>query len=163
LTSAAQRGNLETQYILGEEIEMTSRIAIGIVLALQLLLAGSVASAQQSTQPPSSIAGEWNITFRVQGQTASGTLTLAVQGETLTGKVETHHTGPGKLQNGKFAAKKLSVTCVFEQHDSIALTGELQGEKLVGTFQTEGREGTWEATRTGKDSAALSEQLHSRS
>ena len=73
------------------------------------------------------------------------------------------HTGPGKLQGGKFAAKKLSVTCVFEQHESIVLAGELQGEKLVGTFQTEGREGTWEATRPGKTSAAVIRQFHAQS
>lgn len=141
---------------------MNSRIVIGIVLALELLVAGCLASAQQGS-PTGSIAGEWNITFSVQGQTASGTLTLAVQGETLTGTIETHHTGPGKLEDGKFAAKKLSATCVFERHESIVLTGELQGEKLVGSFQTEGREGTWEATRTSKTSAAVSPQFHSHS
>jgi hypothetical protein len=142
---------------------MNSRIAVRIIFALGLLLASSVALAQQGPQPSGSIAGEWNITFSIQGQTATGTLTLAVEGETLTGTVETHHTGPGKLRDGKFAAKKLSVTCVFEQHDSIALAGELQGEKLVGTFQTEGREGTWEATRTGKTSAAVNRQPHPQS
>ena len=91
----------------------------------------------------------------VQGQTVPGTLVLAVEGETLTGTVETQHTGPGKLQDGKFAASKLSATCVFDRHESIALMGELQGEKLVGTFRTEGREGKWEATRTAKASAGL--------
>ena len=142
---------------------MNSRITVGRILGFAFLLASSMASAQQGTQPSGSIAGQWNITFAVQGQTASGTLNLAVEGETLTGTVATAHTGPGKLQDGKFAAKKLHAICVFEQHDSIALTGELQGDRLVGTFQTEGREGTWEATRTGKTSAALNKQLHSHS
>lgn len=142
---------------------MNSRIAIGIVLALELVVAVVMASAQQSSPPSGSIAGEWNITFSVQGQTASGTLTLAVAGETLTGTVETHHTGAGKLQDGKFAANKLTVTCVFEQHESIALKGEVQGDKLVGTFQTEGREGTWVATRATKASAATNQQSHSGS
>jgi hypothetical protein len=119
------------------------------------MLASSVASAQQGTQPSGAIAGEWNITFMVQGQSASGTLVLAVAGEKLTGTVETQHTGPGKLLDGKFAASKLSATCVFERHESILLKGELQGDKLVGTFQTEGNEGKWEATRAGKSSAGL--------
>ena len=132
--------------------------AIGVVLALGLTLAGSVASAQHGTRPSGSIAGEWNITFAVQGQTASGTLNLSVEGDALTGTVETAHTGPGKLRDGRFANKKLSATCVFEHHDSIALTGELQGEKLAGTFHTEGMEGTWEATRTAKAGAALNPQ-----
>jgi hypothetical protein len=62
---------------------------------------------------------------------------------------------PEKLQDGKFAASKLSATCVFDRHESIALMGELQGEKLVGTFRTEGRDGKWEATRAAKASAGL--------
>ena len=134
---------------------MKKRKAIWTVPAFVLVLATSMAVAQQCSQPSGSIAGEWNITFMVQGQSASGILVLAAEGEKLTGTVETPHTGPGKLQDGKFAASKLSATCVFERHESIELMGELQGEKLVGTFRTEGREGKWEATRTTKTSAGL--------
>ncbi len=134
---------------------MNKRSAIWIVLVFGLILASSAAVAQNGTRPAGSIAGEWNISFTVQGQTAPGTLVLSVEGEALTGTVETQHTGPGKLQDGKFAASKLSATCVFERHESMALMGELQGEKLVGTFRTEGRDGKWEATRAAKTSAGL--------
>jgi len=137
---------------------MNSRRAIAVFLALELILASSVLFAQHSTGPSAAIAGEWNITFTLQGQSASGTLTLGVEGEMLTGTVETHHTGQGKLQDGKFSAAKLSATCVFDHHESIALAGELQGEKLVGTFHTEGNDGTWEATRTAKTSVAPNPQ-----
>jgi hypothetical protein len=140
---------------LGEEIEMKNCRAIRIVAAFVLVLATSIAVAQQGSQPSGSIAGEWNITFMVQGQSVGGTLVLAAEGEKLTGTVETPHTGPGKLQDGKFAASKLSATCVFDRHESIELTGELDGEKLVGTFRTEGREGKWEATRAAKNSAGI--------
>lgn len=136
---------------------MNNRKAIWAVLALELILANPAAVAQHGTQPSGSITGEWNITFTVQGQTVSGTLVLAVEGETLTGTVETQHTGPGKLQDGKFTASKLSATCVFDRHESIALMGELHGEKLAGTFRTEGRDGKWEATRAAKHSAALNQ------
>ena len=134
---------------------MNNRKAIWIVPALMLVLATSMALAQHGSQPSGSIAGEWHITFMVQGQTVPGTLVLAAEGEKLSGTVETQHTGPGRLQDGKFTASKLSATCVFERHESIDLTGELQGEKLVGTFRTEGREGKWEATRAPKTSAGL--------
>jgi hypothetical protein len=134
---------------------MKNRRTIWTVPAFVLVLATSMALAQHSAQPSGSIAGEWQITFMVQGQSVGGTLVLAAEGEKLTGTVETQHTGPGKLQDGKFAASKLSATCVFERHESIDLTGELQGEKLVGTFRTEGREGKWEATRAPKSSAGL--------
>lgn len=134
---------------------MNKRIVIWTVLVVELILASSAAVAQHGTPPSGSIAGEWSISFMVQGQTVPGTLVLAVEGETVTGTVETQHTGPGKLQDGKFAASRLSATCVFERHESIALMGELQGEKLVGTFRTEGREGKWEATRAAKASGGL--------
>ena len=134
---------------------MNYRRAIWIVPTFVLILATSMAVAQHSSQPSGSIAGEWQITFMVQGQTVPGTLVLAAEGEKLTGTVETQHTGPGKLQDGKFAASKLSATCVFEKHESIELMGELQGEKLVGIFRTEGREGKWEATRAAKASAGI--------
>lgn len=134
---------------------MNKRSAIWTVLAFGLILASTAAVAQQGTRPSGAIAGEWNISFMVQGQIVPGTLVLAVAGETVTGTVETQHTGPGKLTDGKFAASKLSATCVFDRHESIALMGELQGEKLVGTFRTEGRDGKWEATRTAKTSAGL--------
>ena len=134
---------------------MNKRSAIWMVLVFGLILASSAAVAQNGARPSGSIAGEWNISFMVQGQIAPGTLVLAVEGETVTGTVETQHTGPGKLQGGKFAASKLSATCVFERHESMALMGELQGEKLVGTFRTEGRDGKWEATRTAKASGGI--------
>jgi hypothetical protein len=140
---------------LGEEIKLNYRKAILLVPAFVLMLATSIALAQHGSQASGSIAGEWHITFMVQGHTVPGTLVLAAEGEKLTGTVETQHTGPGKLQDGKFAASKLSATCVFERHESIDLTGELQGEKLIGTFRTEGREGQWEATRAPKTSAGL--------
>ena len=66
---------------------MNSRRVIVVILALGLMLASSVALAQQDTRPSGAIAGEWNITFTVQGHTASGTLVLAVAGETLTGRL----------------------------------------------------------------------------
>jgi hypothetical protein len=116
---------------------MNSWRLIVVVLAFEFMLGTLMASAQHSARPSASVAGKWNITFTLQGQTAPGTLVLAIDGETLTGTVETHHTGPGKLQDGKFSATKLSATCVFEHHESIALTGELKNEKLVGTFHTE--------------------------
>jgi hypothetical protein len=134
---------------------MKNRRTIWMGLAFVLVFATSIAVAQNGSQPSGSIAGEWQITFMVQGQSASGTLVLAAEGEKLTGTVETQHTGPGKLQDGKFAASKLSATCVFDRHESIELMGELQGEKLVGTFRTEGREGKWEATRAAKNSAGI--------
>jgi hypothetical protein len=35
----------------------------------------------------------------------------------------------------------------FPSHESIDVTGSLKDGKLTGEFRTEGRQGTWEATR----------------
>jgi hypothetical protein len=78
----------------------------------------------------------------------------------LTGTVESHHTGPGKLENLKWQNGRLSATCVFEKHESIALEGELKDGKLSGTFHTEGRDGTWEATRAASGQAPEARHAH---
>src|ERR1017187_2891839 len=117
---------------------MNNRKAIWTVLVFELILASSAAVAQHGTPPSGSVAGEWNISFMVQGQTVPGTLVLAVEGETLTGTVETQHTGPGKLQDGKFASSKLSATCVFDRQEAIAgewpLSFTVQGQTVPGTL-----------------------------
>jgi hypothetical protein len=73
-----------------------------------------------------------------------------VEGENVTGTIETAHTGPGTVQDGKWIDGKLSATLVFEKHESIALTGGLKtdkDQKLEGEFRTEGRTGNWQAER----------------
>src|SRR5215470_2603915 len=100
--------------------------SITVGLAVGFIVSAFMASAQHSARPSASIAGKWNITFTLQGQTASGTLFLAVEGDTLTGTVETQHTGAGRLRDGKISRTNLSATCAFDHHESIALTGELR-------------------------------------
>lgn len=117
-----------------------------VVAAIAVLLV-STAFAQHETKPAKSINGDWAITFNIAGQSASGTMSFQTKDSNLSGTIESHHTGPGKLENLKWQNGKLSATCVFEKHDSIALEGELKDGKLSGAFHTEGMDGTWEATR----------------
>ena len=128
--------------------------AILAAVASVVLVIGAAAQPQHGSKSES-IAGEWAITFTIAGQTASGTITFAVDGDKLTGNVDSHHTGPGTLENGKWSNGKLSAKCVFEKHESIALDGEFKDGKLSGTFHTEGMEGTWEATRAAKVSSSI--------
>src|SRR5579872_703193 len=118
-----------------------------VALAWGLLIASAV--AQHRAGKSDSIAGDWMVTFTIQGQTASGKMSFQVKRGKLSGTVETAHTGPGTFQDGKWANNKLTATCIFQKHESIALTGELKDGKLSGTFHTEGTDGTWEATRAG--------------
>lgn len=101
-----------------------------------------------------SITGEWLIHFQAGHQSVSGNLRLQADGDQISGSVETAHTGPGTVQNGKWSNQKLSATLVFEKHESVALEGELKHDgTLAGHYTTEGRTETWTAER-GKTTAA---------
>ena len=93
------------------------------------------------------ISGEWNVTFFVHKSTTPGTFILKLDGSKVTGTVYSNHTGPGVVRDGKWADGKLSFTLDFKNHESIALTGTLRVDKLVGEFQTEGFTDKWEATK----------------
>ncbi|MBV9215853.1 MAG: hypothetical protein JO053_06720 [Acidobacteria bacterium] len=93
------------------------------------------------------VSGEWDITFSVAGQSASGTITLKVDGNKVTGTVNTAHTGPGTITDGKWDKGKLTCTAKFASHEDVVMSGELKDGKLVGEFQAEGNTGQWTATK----------------
>ena len=113
-------------------------------LALPYLVFG-----QPSPSPADqSIDGDWIITFQAQGRGVSGNLHLKTDGERLTGTVETAHTGPGTIQNGKWSQQKISASLVFEKHEAVVLEGELKVDgTFTGNYQTEGRTDKWQAVR----------------
>jgi hypothetical protein len=79
---------------------------------------------------------------------------LQADGERLAGTVETGHTGPGTVENGKWSKQKLEATLVFKKHESVVLEGELKSNgTLAGNYTTEGRTETWQAER--KSATAL--------
>ncbi|HEY2712825.1 MAG TPA: hypothetical protein VGI60_09950 [Chthoniobacterales bacterium] len=111
-----------------------------------------VVFGQQHPTPPAtaeqSITGDWVIHFQAGHESVSGNLHLQADGERLSGTVETAHTGPGTIQNGKWSNQKLDATLTFEKHESVVLKGELKSNAtLVGTYTTEGRTETWQAER----------------
>lgn len=118
-------------------------------LALLTLLTGPVLSAQGSArQVPDPLPGTWNVTFLVPGYPPTpATFQLAVDGEKVTGTIQSDHTGTGKVTEGVWKDGKLSFTAVFEKHESIAITGAVENGKLGGEFKTEGFVAKWEATK----------------
>src|SRR5206468_9955482 len=48
-------------------------------------------------------------------QLDSGSLHLQADGERLAGTVETGHTGPGTVENGKWSKQKVEATLVFKK------------------------------------------------
>lgn len=93
------------------------------------------------------ISGEWDATFYAMGQATSFALELKLQGDKVTGKVNSAHTGPGTVSNGSWAENKLSMTLDFAKHESIAVTASLKDRKLTGEFRTEGFVAKWEAKK----------------
>jgi len=114
---------------------------------MTLILAISFVAFASSSASLGNVKGDWDATFTIAGQSVDGTISLDVDGKTLTGTVFTEHTGKGTVTDGTFDDNKLSCTLKFEQHESIALTGEFKDDKLSGTFDTEGMTGTWMAVR----------------
>ena len=112
-----------------------------------IILVASFAAFASSPAASGSPKGDWDATFTIAGQSVDGTITLDVDGKTLTGTVYTEHTGKGTVTDGTFDGNKLNCILKFEQHESIALKGEFRDDKLSGTFDTEGMTGTWTAVR----------------
>jgi len=93
------------------------------------------------------ITGEWNVVFSLADTTTPATFSFNLEGKKVTGTAYSAHTGAGTVTEGTWDDGKLSFKLEFAKHESIAVTGVLQGEKLVGEFLTEGMQGSWEATR----------------
>jgi hypothetical protein len=117
------------------------------LLALAALLV-SIALAYSRAATPDSLTGDWDVSFELQGMKTPASFHFELDGENVKGTAYSHHTGPGTIRAGSWKDGKLSFTLDFEKHESIDVTGALDGEKLAGEFRTEGRQGRWTAQRT---------------
>ena len=128
----------------------------------------SVVFGQHHAPPPPapaerSITGDWVIHFQAGHESVSGSLHLQVDRERLTGTVETAHTGPGTIQNGKWSNQKLDATLIFEKHESVVLEGELKSDgTLAGHYTTENRTETWQAERKSTAESSLSSGVYAQ-
>lgn len=123
-------------------------------VALTAVASSAAVQHKPAGHEPDHVSGEWEVTFKIAGASATGTLILKLDGDKVTGTVESQHTGAGTLSDGSYADDKLSFTMNFAAHESIAATGGLKGDELVGEFRTEGMQGTWGAKRKAAPSAA---------
>lgn len=105
-------------------------------------------SASASIQKSHDISGDWKVSFQLEGYPATpATFNLKVDGDRVTGNINSDHTGPGTVRDGRWVDGELSFTADFAAHESIAITGRLKDGKLVGEFATEGMKGTWQASK----------------
>ncbi len=107
-----------------------------------------LAVASLAVLPLDPISGIWDATFQVEGYPPTpATFEFKLEGQTVTGTIQSAHTGPGKVTEGKWIADTLRFTAVFENHESIVIWGHIEADKLVGEFKTEGFVAKWEAKR----------------
>lgn len=119
-------------------------------IALVAVLTGLTGLAAQGSKAPrpDPLSGTWNVTFMVPGYPPTpATFELKVEGEKVTGAIQSEHTGSGKVTEGVWKDGKLSFTAVFEKHESIAISGSIESGKLGGEFRTEGFVAKWEGTK----------------
>jgi hypothetical protein len=108
----------------------------------------------QNDQQSNQFSGEWEGKFQVNGTATPFTLELKVDGNKVTGRVASNHTGPGVITNGSLANGKLQFRLEFKSHEAIEMTAALKDDRLVGEFRTEGFVANWEATRKGQTGVA---------
>jgi len=128
---------------------MRLKIAVGLVVCLltvSMFSRVSTAPLHEKTDADA-ISGDWDVSFYVQGNTYPATFKLKLDGSKVTGTAYSEHTGAGTLRDGSWADNKFSFTLDFAKHESIAITGHLEGDKLVGEFTTEGFTAKWDAKK----------------
>jgi hypothetical protein len=135
------------------------RLKIAMTLVVCLLMAGMCSAV--STAPlhekvdGDPLSGEWDVSFYVQGNTYPATFKLKVNGNKVTGTAYSEHTGAGTLRDGSWTENKLSFTLDFAKHESIAIAGHLEGDKLAGEFTTEGFTAKWDAKKKSENKPAV--------
>jgi hypothetical protein len=131
--------------ILALTLSLASLTACAAIARHHEAFAHEVISQTESTDP---ISGEWIVSFFVHDdQKTPATFNLSLTGTTVTGTAYSDHTGLGTIREGVWEKGKLTFTLDFKNHESIAITGALQGAKLAGEFRTEGFVAKWEALK----------------
>jgi hypothetical protein len=115
--------------------------------ALVVVLVALTAAATIAADP---ISGQWEGKFDAMGTLVPFKMMLKLDGDKITGSLESEHTGPGKATDGIWKDGTFSMTMVFEKHQSIEFTGKPTKDGLEGEFKTEGFTAKWAATKSGR-------------
>jgi hypothetical protein len=121
---------------------MKSRIGVGKILALFILLA-VVASAAPAQDKPANVSGSWTIDVSGDTGNAKQSMTLTQDGGKITG------TFKGPRQSGTIAGTVDGNDIKFHVTAGIPLdyTGTVAGDSMSGTMSGRGKTGDWKATR----------------
>lgn len=131
------------------------RKVIAIASALILILGLPALAAAQATQAkpdaakaPAGVAGKWTMAIDAGSGPMSLPIEFKVEGKKVTGTVVGPQGEPANLE-GEFAEGKLSFTVVVPDGSmTIPFKGLLKDDgSLAGTFDMQGNEVAWTATR----------------
>ena len=122
---------------------MKSRISVGKILALFILLA-VVAGAASAQDKPANVAGSWTIDVTGDTGNAKQSMTLTQDGGKITG------TFKGPRQSGTITGTIDGNNVKFHVTAGIPLdyTGTVDSDSMSGTMSGRGKTGDWKATRT---------------
>ncbi|HRH40228.1 MAG TPA: hypothetical protein PKY82_01195 [Pyrinomonadaceae bacterium] len=129
-------------------------IALMLVFLFGVLHHSGKSYAKQAHETDK-ISGDWDGTVEAVGTKVAFKLSFKLEGEKLTGTVESGHTGAGTI-NGTLKNGKLNFTATFAKHESISFKGELRGDKITGEYATEGRVEKWGAVKQAKSGSSAS-------
>ena len=116
------------------------RVMFSAILAVMFVIATAAA-------PADPISGRWAGKFDAMGQIVPFTMSLKVEGDKVTGTLDSEHTGHGQAKDGVWKDGAFSMTMVFDKHESIAFTGKPTADGLAGEFKTEGFTAKWTAAK----------------
>ena len=135
------------------------RLKIAMSLVVSMLVVGvffqTSATPLREKTDADPVSGEWDVSFYVHDSTYPATFTLKLDGNKVSGTAYSNHTGPGTLRDGSWADNKLSFTIDFAKHESIAISGHLEGDKLAGEFTTEVFTAKWDAKKRTENKPAV--------
>lgn len=125
-------------------LSVMSLSACATVAGHHKALVREFAAPHKSSDP---LSGEWNVSFFVHGKPTPATFVFHLEEEKVTGTAYSDHTGAGTIRDGKWVDGKLSFVLEFQKHESIAIKGTFEKDKLAGEFTTEGFTARWEAVK----------------
>src|ERR687890_486571 len=120
------------------------------VIALSLTFAAALGVAPAVAAQDADVAGTWTATFNSNGQDHPATITLKKDGAKTTGTISSVERGATDI-SGTVQGKTVALSFTMQGQNGampISMKGEVDGDRMKGTFDFGEGSGTWTATRS---------------
>jgi hypothetical protein len=113
------------------------------VVLLTLILAGAVLGQGTGTPSPNTLTGKYAGTAKAAGEAdVPVTLELKQEGSKLSGRLTSPHNS--EISEGTFSEGKVALKIIIGDGKEANLTGQVEGEKIIGTWSMGTQKGTVE-------------------